>query len=112
MRTLGRIAATTLSAAALLGGLLATAPAASALPSQCTKDDTFPVPLKMTVTENVNLRKDPGTSSASLGILTKGTKFTSYCLANKNGTNWEGGKVTSGANKGKWGWVAWDYVKD
>ncbi|HEY8982997.1 MAG TPA: SH3 domain-containing protein [Streptomyces sp.] len=112
MRTPGRLVATTLTAAALFGGLLITAPAASALPSQCKKDDTFPVPLKMTVTENVNLRKSPGTSSASLGILTKGTKFTSHCLANKDHTNWEYGKVTSGANKGTWGWVAWDYVKD
>ncbi|MGJ5897557.1 SH3 domain-containing protein [Streptomyces niveiscabiei] len=112
MRTLGRIAATTLSAAALFGGLMVTAPVASALPAQCAKDDTFPVPLAKTVTSNVNLRKAPGTGSASLGILTKGTKYTAHCLAYKGGTNWYYGKVTSGANKGTWGWAAWDYFRD
>ncbi|MFG2132762.1 SH3 domain-containing protein [Streptomyces sp. NPDC048751] len=112
MRAFGRLAAATVSAAALFGGLVAIAPAASALPAACTKDTTFPVPLAETVTANVNLRKNPGTGSTSLGILAKGTKFTGHCLTNKGGTNWEYGKVTSGANKGKWGWVAWEYLRD
>ncbi|MFG2927980.1 hypothetical protein [Streptomyces achromogenes] len=43
----------------------------------------------------------------SLGILYKGTHFTEYC--NKKFT-WSYGKVTSGPNKGKWGWVKKSYL--
>ncbi|KUM91909.1 hypothetical protein AQI88_34545 [Streptomyces cellostaticus] len=96
----------------LFGGLVAIAPAASALPAACAKDDTFPIPLKETTTASVNLRKNPGTGSASLGLLAKGTKFSGRCLAAKGGTNWTYGKVLSGANKGRWGWVMWEYLRD
>ncbi|MFI1533654.1 SH3 domain-containing protein [Streptomyces anandii] len=112
MHALGRLAAATVSVAALFGGLVATAPAASALPAACAKDDTFPVPLKETTTTNVNLRRNPGSSSTSLGLLVKGTKFSGRCLHYKGGTNWTYGKVLSGANSGKWGWVDWDYLRD
>ncbi|MFF4802732.1 SH3 domain-containing protein [Streptomyces sp. NPDC001351] len=59
-------------------------------------------------TENVNLRKGPGTKYTSLGILTKGTRIYMYC--NKD-LLWYYGKVTSGANKGKKGWVSAYYIR-
>lgn len=105
MRIARRIAATATSAAVILGGAVLAAPTASAasLPAACnlivtqTKD----------VSDAVNLRSGPGTSYASLGVLYNGTKFTEYCTKDYQ---WSYGKVTSGANKGKKGWVKYSLL--
>ncbi|MDW6059408.1 hypothetical protein SAZ11_16970 [Streptomyces sp. FXJ1.4098] len=49
----------------------------------------------------------PGTSYSSLGVLYKGTDFTEYCTKDYK---WSYGKVTSGANKGKKGWVKYSLL--
>ncbi|MET9830693.1 SH3 domain-containing protein [Streptomyces sp. NPDC006385] len=108
MRIVTRIAATAASTAVLLGGAVLTAPPASAvsLPKSCTWEWAWP--LKQEATSAVNLRSGPGTKYASLGILYKGARFTEYC--NKD-HDWSYGKVTSGPNNGKVGWVKTDYVR-
>ncbi|GCB46573.1 hypothetical protein SNL152K_3871 [Streptomyces sp. NL15-2K] len=55
----------------------------------------------------MNLRSGPGAKYTSKGILYKSTRFAEYC--NKD-FKWGYGKVTSGPNKGKWGWVAYNYL--
>lgn len=92
------------------GGTLATAPMATAvtIPSKCQYQ--WNVPHNAKTTTAANLRTGPSTGHTSLGILAKGTGFTHYCLAYPSGTNWAWGKVTSGANKGKTGWVAYAYL--
>ncbi|CAL9676920.1 hypothetical protein SUDANB105_07975 [Streptomyces sp. enrichment culture] len=111
MRLHSRVAAVA-SAAVLMaaGATLATAPTAAAvsIPSKCQYQWNTPHNAKTTT--GVNLRTGPSISYTSLGLLTKGTGFTHYCLAYPNGTNWAWGKVTSGANKGKTGWVAYAYL--
>ncbi|MER6684637.1 SH3 domain-containing protein [Streptomyces olivaceoviridis] len=59
-------------------------------------------------TTAVNLRTGPGTKYASRGILAKRTGFQNWCQT-KN-YDWAYGKVTSGQNRGKWGWVSTDYL--
>ncbi|GAA4635911.1 hypothetical protein GCM10023196_083460 [Actinoallomurus vinaceus] len=98
-----------------LGGVVATASAANAAGSStCTvniKDATYKT------TTSVRLRKGPSTSYTSLGLLTTGTKFYGTCKYDPSygiGVSdkvWTYGKVTSGANTGKWGWVYSSYLK-
>ncbi|MFE7273727.1 SH3 domain-containing protein [Streptomyces sp. NPDC057623] len=91
----------------VIGAGIATAPAASAasLPKACDWEWAWPQPNKATAA--VNLRKGAGIKYTSLGILRKGTRFTEYC--NKE-FKWDYGKVASGPNKGKWGWVKSEYL--
>ncbi|MER6011045.1 SH3 domain-containing protein [Streptomyces bluensis] len=105
---LNRFVAVAASSAVLLGGAIATAPTASAesLPKACT---TIEVPEQRKVTKSiVHLRSGPGTKYTSKGLLQKGTKFDEWCNKRKS---WSYGKVLSGANKGKKGWVAYRYLK-
>ncbi|MGW6907661.1 SH3 domain-containing protein [Streptomyces sp. NPDC054940] len=90
-------------------GLPATASAVT-LPSACPKDLILPVPQTEKTTASVNLRSGPGASHSSKGLLATGTKFDHYC-STYNTQSWVYGKVLSGANKGKWGWVAGNYLK-
>ncbi|MET7621304.1 SH3 domain-containing protein [Streptomyces sp. NPDC005408] len=102
------VAAATLAMGATAS--LAFAPTASAvsIPSKCSYQ--WNTPHKAKTTTSVNLRTGPSTSYTSLGILAKGTGFTHYCIAAPNGSNWAWGKVTSGANAGKTGWVYYNYL--
>ncbi|WP_244187987.1 SH3 domain-containing protein [Streptomyces regalis] len=106
-QTLVRISAAAATTAVIVGGAVLTAPAASAasLPKSCTWEWAWPQ--KMEITSDVNLRSGPGKKYTSLGILYKGARFTEYCDKNHS---WSYGKVTSGPNNGKWGWVKTDYV--
>lgn len=105
MRIARRIAAAAASTAVILGGAVLTAPTASAasLPSACN----LIVTQTKEAATSVNLRSGPGTSYTSLGILSTGTDFTEYCTKDYQ---WSYGKVTSGANKGKTGWVKYSYL--
>ncbi|MEH0420166.1 SH3 domain-containing protein [Streptomyces sp. B21-083] len=96
-------------ASTLVMGLPATASAVT-LPSACPKDLILPVPQTLKATTTVNLRSGPGTSYTAKGSLATSTKFEQYCSTYKSQT-WDYGKVLSGANKGKWGWVADSYLK-
>ncbi|KUN94155.1 hypothetical protein AQJ67_37415 [Streptomyces caeruleatus] len=60
-------------------------------------------------TEAVNLRKGPGRNYTSLGILSKGTRFRVNCTTD---FYWYYGKVETGANKGRKGWVSIAYLKN
>ncbi|MFF4934972.1 SH3 domain-containing protein [Streptomyces griseofuscus] len=109
MQITTRIVAVAASTALIAGGALLTAPTASAasLPKACNW--TWAWPQKHGIKTAVNLRSGPGTKYASLGILYKSTTphFTEYC--NKD-FKWDYGVVTSGANKGKKGWVSDQYL--
>ncbi|MGY3056123.1 uncharacterized protein YraI [Streptomyces sp. TE3672] len=110
MRLSSRIAAI-VSAAVMAGGVsIAAAPTAAAvtIPSACQYQWNNPHNAKATT--SVNLRTGPSTGYTSLGILSKGTGFTHYCIGGPSNTNWAWGKVTSGANKGRTGWVAYTYL--
>ncbi|KNE83351.1 SH3 domain-containing protein [Streptomyces xinghaiensis] len=105
--------AVAVASAALLaagGATLTAAPSAAAvsIPSKCQYQ--WYNPHKAKTTTSVHLRTGPSTGYTSLGILSKGTKFTHYCVAYPNGSNWAWGKVTSGANAGKTGWVYYNYL--
>jgi len=111
MRLPSRLVAVVSAAVLTSGGaVLATAPtaAAASIPSACQYQ--WNTPHNARTTAGVNLRTGPSTGYTSLGILTKGTTFTHYCLAYPRGTNWAWGKVTSGVNKSKTGWVAYSYL--
>lgn len=110
MRITSRAVAVTSALVMAIGGAsLAVAPTASAaIPSKCQWQ--WSEPHRATTTTAVNLRTGPGTGYTSLGILSKGTGFTHYCLAYPNGQNWAWGKVTSGPNAGKTGWVYYSYL--
>ncbi len=102
--------ATAVATVALLGGAVMSAPSAGAVTnSKCNLDEPDHSWYKI-ATNNVNLRKGPATSYASLGQLTKGTTFTYYCTKTYPSPVWFYGKVTSGAHKGVTGWVRSDYV--
>ncbi|MET8982531.1 SH3 domain-containing protein [Streptomyces sp. NPDC004539] len=105
MRIVRTIATATASVAVLLGTTALTAPTASAasLPSQCN----LVLTLTKEASTSLNLRSGPGTSYTSLGILATGVKFTEYCTKDYA---WSYGKVTSGANKGKTGWVKYSLL--
>ncbi|MDX3387515.1 SH3 domain-containing protein [Streptomyces niveiscabiei] len=98
-----------LAGAVTVVGLPASASAAT-MPSACPKELVLPVPVTSKATTNVNLRSGPKSSSTSKGLLTKGTTFDEYCMSGGS-TSWSYGKVLSGANKGKWGWVVGTYLK-
>ncbi|BCM69022.1 hypothetical protein EASAB2608_04356 [Streptomyces sp. EAS-AB2608] len=102
-----RIASVAASSALLIGGATVAAPTASAasLPKACTWEWAYPQSERITTA--VNLRSGPGTKYKSLGILYKAVRFTEYC--NKD-FKWSYGKVASGPNKGKKGWVKTSYT--
>ncbi|MEV1040546.1 SH3 domain-containing protein [Streptomyces sp. NPDC050204] len=104
------VALATAAVVAGSGATLAMAPAASAvsIPSKCAYQ--WNTPHRAKTTTAVNLRTGPSTSYTALGVLSKGTGFTHYCIGGPNGTNWAWGKVTSGANAGKSGWVSYNYL--
>ncbi|ATM24570.1 hypothetical protein SMD44_p10071 (plasmid) [Streptomyces alboflavus] len=111
MRTPARLVALTSAALLTTGGAtLAVAPTASAvsMPSKCQYAWNTPHYAKTTAV--VNLRTGPSTSYSSKGNLSKRTRFTHYCIAYPHGKNWAWGKVTSGPNKGKRGWVYYKYL--
>ncbi|MFJ8018722.1 SH3 domain-containing protein [Streptomyces sp. NPDC096311] len=93
------VAAAAITAAAL-GGAVATAPEAAA--ASCN-----PWTQKGKTTTAVNLRSNHSTSSAALGVLSKGTRVTSNCLwwDGSSQYQWYRIKVTSGANAGRTGWM-------
>ncbi|MFD4560182.1 SH3 domain-containing protein [Streptomyces sp. NPDC058469] len=103
-----RVAAGMASAAVLIGSAVVVAPSASAasLPKSCNWEWAWPQ--KEETTTAINLRTGAGTKYTSLGILSKGVRFTEYC--NKD-FKWSYGTVTSGANKGKKGWVSSSYLE-
>ena len=105
MRIVRTIAAAAASAAVILGGAVVAAPSASAasLPAACN----LVLTLTKEASTSVNLRSGPGTSYTSLGILATGVNFTEYCTKDYA---WSYGKVTSGANKGKLGWVKYSLL--
>ncbi|SDM63188.1 hypothetical protein SAMN04487981_10258 [Streptomyces sp. cf386] len=90
----------TLTAAGIATAGTATA---ASLPKAC-KGNVWVEPQKQVADTAVNLRSGPGTKYTSKGILYKNTRFSEYCT-NWN-YNWGYGKVASGPNKGKWGWVS------
>ena len=106
-RALAWTAAGVASAAALFGGTLLAAPAASAVsvPSACTTEWAWPQ--KKVATTAVNLRTGPSTAYTSLGILSKGVHFTEYCTRN---AEWSWGTVTTGPNARRSGWVKTSYL--
>ncbi|MFF4699963.1 SH3 domain-containing protein [Streptomyces chattanoogensis] len=111
MRIAARVVALTSAVLLTAGGAtLAVAPTASAvsMPSKCQY--AWNDPHKAKTTAVVNLRTGPSRSYVSIGTLSKGTRFTHYCLAYPHGHNWAWGKVTSGANAGRWGWVYYNYL--
>ncbi|GHE14511.1 SH3 domain-containing protein [Streptomyces alanosinicus] len=117
MHPLGRFAAAAVVSAALLGGLAAAAPAASASTSSdlcARRHGNLPKPVTEKVDRKaINLRSKIGAvNSPSLGILYKGTKFSARCRLALDGISWDYGKVLTGANTGKWGWVPYDYVRN
>ncbi|MDH2390115.1 SH3 domain-containing protein [Streptomyces sp. HNM0663] len=102
MKLTSRAAAVTVAATLILGGAVMAASPASAVGSSACDYRPVYSPVSKAST-NVNLRNGPSTSYYSKGLLTKGTRFDPLCSA-KNHV-WFYGKVLSGANAGKWGWV-------
>ncbi|MCO6008305.1 hypothetical protein NE236_25330 [Actinoallomurus purpureus] len=98
-----------------LGGVVATASAASAAGSSACTVNIRNATYKTTTA--VRLRKGPSTSYTSLGLLSTGTRFYGTCNYDPSygiGVSdkvWTYGKVTSGANSGKWGWVFSSYLR-
>ncbi|MFI0219884.1 hypothetical protein [Streptomyces lydicus] len=103
------------SAAAVAAGLLTTgvvalaAPASAVGSSGCSSryvnnnGSLLDSVATLTRSGAVNLRTGPGTGYTSKGNLYQAS-FWATCSA-KN-YSWVYGKVTSGAHKGQWGWVA------
>lgn len=98
--------------AVILSGVgLVVAPSATAVGghSQCWEDT--PDRTASVTGGSVNLRSGPGTSYASLGLVTYGTSFRIICTQpGPEGFGWDYGQVWSGPNAGKWGWVAMEYT--
>ncbi|MEU8972624.1 SH3 domain-containing protein [Streptomyces monashensis] len=114
MKIATRIVGAAASTALLIGGAMVAAPTASAAPQSASAsalpracDWEWAWPQKESMTTAVNLRSGPGTTYTSLGMLYKGVRFTEYC--NKK-FQWSYGKVTSGPNAGRWGWVKSSYL--
>lgn len=101
-----RAAAIAAAVAIAVGGALITATPASAVGSSSC-NWTWAYAQDMKTNTAVNLRNGPSTAYYSKGILSKGTRFKEYC--NKD-FNWSYGKVLTGANAGKWGWVYSSYL--
>ncbi|PPS73319.1 hypothetical protein BV882_15595 [Streptomyces sp. 46] len=109
MRRLKKAAVGITTAALVVAGGIATTvavagPASAVGSSACTGDGSGLVTAKTTT--GINLRNGPSTSYASLGFLGKGTKIDPDCTKD----NWLYGKVLTGANAGKWGWVSISYL--
>lgn len=106
-QTLVRSLAASALGLSVLGSGIATAPtaAAASLPKGCTPSSGVP----SKATKAVNLRTGPGTKYKSLGILSKGTRFNDSCMTKDY--IWFYGKVGTGPNKGKKGWVNGHYLK-
>ena len=107
-RNLARSLAASALGLSVLGAGIATAPTASAVsqPKGCIPSSKIP----SKTTKAVNLRTGPGTKYKSLGILAKGTRFNDSCMTKDY--VWFYGKVGTGANKGKKGWVNGYYMKE
>ncbi|WP_327669519.1 MULTISPECIES: SH3 domain-containing protein [unclassified Streptomyces] len=119
MRTLHKTAALAATALVATGGIAVSAPTASAATSAgssaCnlnTKNTTYKT------TTAVKFRSGPSTGYTSRGRLGRGTRVYVVCFKDanygvgvSNGYDWAYGKITSGANKGKVGWVADSYLK-
>lgn len=106
-QNLARSVAVSALGLSVIGAGIATAPTASAAsqPKGCIPSSKVPTK----TTEAVNLRTGPGTKYKSLGILSKGTRFNDSCMTKD--FIWFYGKVATGANKGKKGWVNGHYLK-
>lgn len=109
MNLVTRAAVAAASTVALLAGVTATAPAASAVTPKEAGCHYWSKTFHPKTTTAINLRSGPGTKYTSLGILGKGTQYAWYCEVIK--TNWSYGKVESGPNKGRLGWVSSDYLR-
>ncbi|WP_244187986.1 SH3 domain-containing protein [Streptomyces regalis] len=107
-QNVARSLAVTALGLSVLGAGITTAPAASAAPLPKGCIPTSHIPSK--TTEAVNLRTGPGKKYKSLGILSKGTRFNDSCMTKD--FVWFYGKVGSGPNKGKKGWVNGHYLKE
>ncbi|MFH0245872.1 SH3 domain-containing protein [Streptomyces sp. HK10] len=110
MRTLLRRAATGAATVALLtGGAVAMAPSAAAVGSSaCTKNIAN---YSGDITASaVHLRSGPSTGYTSKGLLYRNTDVYVYCTA--SGGSWSYLKATSGANSGRYGWVATRYINE
>ncbi|MET9669656.1 SH3 domain-containing protein [Streptomyces sp. NPDC006475] len=105
MKLKNRISALAVTTVVVVGGALAGAPSAAAVPAACDWEWAWPQTNNATAT--VHLRSGPGSGYTSKGLLQKGIKFQETC--NKNFA-WGYGKVLTGANRGKWGWVAKSYM--
>ena len=105
-QTVVRSLAATALGLSVMGAGVATALTASAasLPKGCVP--AYAVPNK--ATKAVNLRSGPGTKYTSLGILSKGTRYTPSCMTKD--AKWLYGKVDTGPNKGRKGWVYRTYM--
>lgn len=108
MKVTSRAAAVTVSAAVMFGGAVITASPASAVGSSACDYRPAYSPVG-TATTTVNLRNGPSTSYYSKGLLVKGNRFDPSC--SKYNHTWFYGKVLSGANSGKWGWVYGAYLR-
>ncbi|AVZ70961.1 SH3 domain-containing protein [Streptomyces lunaelactis] len=106
MRVKSRAVAITTSVLVAFGGAVLTAAPASAVGSSSC-NFTWAWPQDNRTTATVNLRNGPGTGYYSKGIVAKGSLFTEYC--NKD-WKWSYGKVMSGPNTGKWGWISKAYI--
>lgn len=96
---------------AAIGTTLAMAPTASAVDSKGCNSAWYYFDGHIN-TSGVNLRNGPGTSYASKGLLSKGTRTYMYCYHKASGAtmwSWEYIKVTSGPNKNVKGWVRSGY---
>ncbi|MFM9615217.1 SH3 domain-containing protein [Streptomyces niveiscabiei] len=78
---------------------------AATLPKEC---GYWGSPATKDVSIAVKLRSGPGTNYTVLGVLYKGADFTEYCITKDY--KWSWGKVTSGPNKGRNGWVSYAYL--
>ncbi|MGW0881401.1 SH3 domain-containing protein [Streptomyces sp. NPDC002671] len=95
---------------ALAGGVLAVAPAASAVGQSACYSPTYNMAGHVT-TDGVNLRSGPGTSYSSYGLLYSGTRLTWICEDpySSTGYDWDYVKIRSGAHSGTYGWVYGKY---
>ncbi|MFM9615218.1 SH3 domain-containing protein [Streptomyces niveiscabiei] len=109
MNLVTRAAVAAASTVALLAGVTATAPAASAVTPKEAGCPYWGELFPFKTTAPINLRVGPGTKHKSLGILRTGTRYSEWCVVDSY--EWAYGKVTNGQNRGKWGWVSTKYLK-
>lgn len=106
-----RVATVATTGALLLGGAVATASTASAA-TVGSGSCTHQIKINTDVYTTVKFRTGPGTKYTATGQLSKGTRVYWQCNKGDNGkpSAWGYVKVTSGAHKGKTGWVAAQYI--